>query len=267
MAHQDPFHLVRDEIQESANSLQVTYTRWDRLPPGNAERIAMVQELMSESESIMWQLEELERAITAAERDYNRFHIEPAELKRRRQWTSSTRDQTQQVMRAVQNAREEEERLAAAHAREEKARLGTSRARGGAEAALDNIYRHENDELIDNARTQQQQLFRQQDDDLDELSEGVRRLGQVGLTIGEELEEQGRMLDELDAEVDGGGEQAQGGAAQDEGGLQEERDEGAAVRHRHPVRHTRHTCRHRVQLMSGTSGARGGAAAGWNARE
>ena len=44
---------------------------------------------------------------------------------------------------------------------------------------------------------------RQQDQDLDELSESVARLGQVGRTIGEELDTQGKLLDELEEDVDG----------------------------------------------------------------
>ena len=44
---------------------------------------------------------------------------------------------------------------------------------------------------------------RRQDEDLDELSESVARLGNVGLTIGEELDAQGKMLEELEEDVDG----------------------------------------------------------------
>ena len=46
-------------------------------------------------------------------------------------------------------------------------------------------------------------LCRRQDEDLDELSESVARLGNVGLTIGEELDAQGKMLEELEEDVDG----------------------------------------------------------------
>lgn len=44
---------------------------------------------------------------------------------------------------------------------------------------------------------------RRQDEDLDDLSQSVARLGNVGLTIGEELDAQGKMLDELEEDVDG----------------------------------------------------------------
>ena len=43
---------------------------------------------------------------------------------------------------------------------------------------------------------------RQQDDDLDQLGEHVTRIGQVGLTIRDELDVQGHMLSELEQDTD-----------------------------------------------------------------
>ena len=45
-------------------------------------------------------------------------------------------------------------------------------------------------------------MHRQQDEQLEDIEQAVTRLGRVGLTIHEELETQGRMLDELDEDVD-----------------------------------------------------------------
>ena len=45
--------------------------------------------------------------------------------------------------------------------------------------------------------------MRRQDEDLDDISASISRIGQVGLTIGEELASQSKMLEELDEEVDG----------------------------------------------------------------
>ena len=49
----------------------------------------------------------------------------------------------------------------------------------------------------------QQLLVRRQDHDLDDISESITRIGQVGLTIGEELASQSRMLEDLDNELTG----------------------------------------------------------------
>lgn len=45
-------------------------------------------------------------------------------------------------------------------------------------------------------------LGRRQDEDLEAMGEQVQRLGQVGLTIHEELSTQQNMLDDLDEDVD-----------------------------------------------------------------
>ena len=46
-------------------------------------------------------------------------------------------------------------------------------------------------------------VSRRQDEDLDQLGEHVVRIGQMGRQIGEELTQQGELLDELDTDIDG----------------------------------------------------------------
>ena len=53
---------------------------------------------------------------------------------------------------------------------------------------------------------------RRQDEDLEDLSEAVKKLGVVAGTIGEELDSQGKLLDDLEEDVDGVGNRL--GAAQ-----------------------------------------------------
>lgn len=61
----------------------------------------------------------------------------------------------------------------------------------------------QNDSLLENHADQQALLIRRQDEDLDDLAVHVARLGTVGRTIGQELDEQGKMLEELEEDVDG----------------------------------------------------------------
>ena len=49
----------------------------------------------------------------------------------------------------------------------------------------------------------QQLLVRRQDEDLDDISVSISRIGQVGLTIGDELASQSKMLEDLEEDVDG----------------------------------------------------------------
>uniref|UniRef100_A0A2P2LA50 Syntaxin-61 n=1 Tax=Rhizophora mucronata TaxID=61149 RepID=A0A2P2LA50_RHIMU len=57
-----------------------------------------------------------------------------------------------------------------------------------------NQYTQDNDDFIQSESDRQLLLMKQQDEDLDELSASVERIGGVGLTIHEELLAQVRIL-------------------------------------------------------------------------
>jgi len=68
---------------------------------------------------------------------------------------------------------------------------------------LEKVQRDDNSSFIASEQQEQQMLMRQQDEHLDELSGVVNRLGAVSLTIGQELEDQGNLLNDLDDDMDG----------------------------------------------------------------
>merc|ERR1712216_779765 len=79
-----------------------------------------------------------------------------------------------------------------------------ARNRGGAASPLGGLsgeYERGNDEYLDDQ--QQQRMLRTQDVDLEDISVSIQRIGQVGLTIGEELATQGKMLEDLEQDVEG----------------------------------------------------------------
>ncbi|MBA0800153.1 hypothetical protein Gohar_010605, partial [Gossypium harknessii] len=59
-----------------------------------------------------------------------------------------------------------------------------------------------NDDFVASESDRQMLLLKQQDEELDELSTSVKRIGGVGLTIHEELLAQEKILDELGTEMD-----------------------------------------------------------------
>ena len=138
---------------------------------------------MATGASVLWQLEELDRATAMAENDYARFR-----------WTrQSSRAGSGGPRRRTDGG---------GHARG-RAGCWTRTARGGGYGGgLDGAIDAANDSFLDQQRDQQQLLVRKQDEDLDEISVSIQRIGQVGLTIGEELETQGKMLEELEEDVE-----------------------------------------------------------------
>eukprot|EP00850_Spirogloea_muscicola_P000918 SM000003S11163 [mRNA] locus=s3:1290435:1291836:+ [translate_table: standard] len=150
------------------------------------------------------QLEELEKAVAVAERDPKRFCVDPPEIAARRQWISDTHNQILGIQR----------RLAAATA-EKPVRDGVAGAAGGTRRELvrpapgkSTAYPSsaaadlDEDGFSSGAADRQALLLREQDQDLDDLSATVERLGDVGLTIHDELGKQDRILDELVSEMD-----------------------------------------------------------------
>ena len=192
----DPFFIVKDEIDESLVQLERSHARWDTLPDGNAERVALSNDLQGSCESLSWQVQEMEGAVAMAARDPARFGLGPEEIERRRAWTTRTRSRIGKVTLALEAA---QRGGGAGRARTSHGSVGMA---GTAGAKLDDARTRENDAFIDSQSSSQQTLLRQQDDSLDALSSTVTRLGQVGLTIGEELQIQADLLEEMEEEVD-----------------------------------------------------------------
>jgi syntaxin 6 len=185
----DPFYLVKEEIQVSVDKAKGVTERMDRLPEYNGERVKYANAIVTECDSVKWQLEELDRATAMAERDFVRFKVDQNELASRKRWTAVTKD-------AVEAMRGNAQRVLDLHARN---RAGASSPLGG----LAGEYERGNDEYLDDQHQQQQRMLQRQDVDLEDISVSIQRIGQVGLTIGEELATQGKMLEDLEQDVEG----------------------------------------------------------------
>ncbi|KAG8079136.1 hypothetical protein GUJ93_ZPchr0007g5863 [Zizania palustris] len=185
---QDPFYIVREEIQDSIDKLQITFHRWEQTPSNTGEHVYLTKELHTSCESIVWQVDELEKTISVASRDPAYYGLNEGELSRRRNWIGSARNQVGAVRRAVEKGKSNS--AFSAH----QDLMGTSRS---------NQYSsQDNDDFIASESDRQLLLMRQQDEELDELSESVQRIGGVGLTIHEELSGQERILNDLSLEME-----------------------------------------------------------------
>ncbi|XVF27575.1 hypothetical protein REPUB_Repub14bG0120300 [Reevesia pubescens] len=193
---QDPFYIVKEEIQESIDKLQSSFHQWERIPPDTGEQVHLTKELLANCGSIEWQVDELDKAISVAARDPSWYGIDEAELEKRRRWTSTARTQVGNVKKAVVAGKENGNTASAM--RRELMRMPNSHQPDGS-----NQYNAEdNDDFIASESDRQMLLIKQQDEELDELSASVERIGGVGLTIHEELLAQDKIIDELGTEMD-----------------------------------------------------------------
>lgn len=178
---QDPFYLVRQEIQEAVDGLQDKFTRWSSLQASNPERVKLGTEIEHGNSSVLWQLDELQHAIEKATMNPEKFNLTSMELEKRQGWLTTTRKQISNMDHSVKSAAE--------------------RARQG-EPGAPNKYVQENDRFISDQHQQMDLIVRQQDQELEHVEKAVGRLGEVGLSIYNELNTQAEMLDEMEGDID-----------------------------------------------------------------
>ncbi|KAG4129333.1 hypothetical protein ERO13_D09G073600v2 [Gossypium hirsutum] len=193
---QDPFYIVKEEIQDSIDKLQSSFHQWERVPGGTGEQVHLTKELLANCESIAWKVDELDKAISVAARDPSWYGINEVELENRRRWTSNARLQVADVKRTVGAGKENDNSASAI--RRELMRLPNSQQPD----ISDHYSAKSNDDFVASESDRQMLLLKQQDEELDELSTSVKRIGGVGLTIHEELLAQEKILDELGTEMD-----------------------------------------------------------------
>ncbi|KAL9392433.1 hypothetical protein Peur_016353 [Populus x canadensis] len=196
---QDPFYIVKEEIQESIDKLQSSFHQWERISSDSGEQVRLTKELLAACESIEWQVDELDKAISVAARDPSWYGIDEAELEKRRRWTSTARTQVGNVKKAVVAGKELN---LSGNASVNGMRRELMRMPDTQQTDKSNQYTQDNDDFIQSESDRQMLLIKQQDDELDELSASVERIGGVGLTIHEELLAQERIIDDLDTEMD-----------------------------------------------------------------
>ncbi|KAG4961913.1 hypothetical protein AAZX31_14G022300 [Glycine max] len=192
---QDPFYVVKQEIQESIDKLQSTFHQWEKTADAG-ERSNLSKEVLGSCESIEWQVDELDKAISVASRDPSWYGIDEVEVENRRKWTSDARTQVSTAKKAVQAGKGlNNASLNGMH--KELMRLPSSHQTTSNQYAA-----QDNDDFIESESDRQMLLIKRQDEELDELSLSVQRIGGVGLTIHEELLAQEKIIDELGNEMD-----------------------------------------------------------------
>ncbi|XP_038712254.1 syntaxin-61 [Tripterygium wilfordii] len=194
---QDPFYIVKEEIQGSIDKLQSTFHQWERIPHEIGEKVHMTKELLAACESVVWQVDELDKTIAVAARDPSWYGIDEVELEKRKRWTSTARTQVSNMKKVVVAGEDSNGTGSASVSgmRRELMRLPNSHQ--------NNQYARDEDDFIQSESDRQLLLIKQQDDELDELSASVERIGGVGLTIHEELLSQEKIIDDLGTEMDG----------------------------------------------------------------
>ncbi|KAJ0973709.1 hypothetical protein J5N97_015674 [Dioscorea zingiberensis] len=193
---QDPFYIVKEEIQESIDKLQATFHRWEETPSNTGEWVHLSKELITSCESIKWQVDEVDKTISVAARDPTWYGLDEVELRKRSSWTKTAHNQVNTIRTTVEAGRKKINSISSTH--QELMRLPNDRFPQTSQSN----HSHDNDDFITSESDTQMLLIKRQDEELDELSESVQRIGGIGLTIHDELSGQDKILGELSKEME-----------------------------------------------------------------
>ncbi|KAL4827645.1 hypothetical protein H8958_002601 [Nasalis larvatus] len=209
MSMEDPFFVVKGEVQKAVNTAQGLFQRWAELlqDPSTATREEIdwtTNELRNNLRSIEWDLEDLDETISIVEANPRKFNLDATELSIRKAFITSTR----QVVRDMKDQMSTSSVQALAERKNRQALLGDSGSQNWSTGTadkygrLDRELQRANSHFIEEQQAQQQLIVEQQDEQLELVSGSIGVLKNMSQRIGGELEEQAVMLEDFSHELE-----------------------------------------------------------------
>ncbi|KAB5559138.1 hypothetical protein PHYPO_G00025520 [Pangasianodon hypophthalmus] len=209
MSMEDPFFVVKGEVQKAVNTAQGLYQRWTELlqDPGSATKEEIdwtTNELRNSLRSIEWDLEDLDETINILSILLH-FNLDSVELNKRKAFITSTR----QTVKEMKDQMASPMAMSLSEKKSRQTLMGDGGSRGpiwqpGGDkyTRLDRELQSANSQFIEEQQTQQQLIAEQQDEQLELVSGTIGVLKNMSERIGQELDEQAVMLDDFGHEMD-----------------------------------------------------------------
>lgn len=241
MSLEDPFFVVKDEVLKALLKTRALYDRWrsseddtNRLRSSVEEREWAATELRNALRSIEWDLEDLDDTVQIVEKNPAKFRIDPTELAVRKHFIAETRGEVNRMKSMTHRDDEtlksptfggdhddDDEPLmdqvsltspssalgskvpSASHPSHNAASSSSTGLMGQNKySRLPNESDSPSKRSIGAVLQQQQTLVKQQDDQLNIMSDSVSNIRNMSNHIGVELDEQAVMLDEFGTEIE-----------------------------------------------------------------
>uniref|UniRef100_A0A2K6GUR9 Syntaxin 10 n=1 Tax=Propithecus coquereli TaxID=379532 RepID=A0A2K6GUR9_PROCO len=202
MSLEDPFFVVRGEVQKAVNTARGLYQRWCELlqegaAVGREELDWTTNELRNGLRSIEWDLEDLEETIGIVESSPGKFKLPAGDLQERKEFVERMRE-------AVQEMKDHMVSPAAVAFMERNNRemlVAKPATQKSPSDLLDASVVSATSRYIEEQQATQL-IVDQQDQQLEMVSGSIRVLKHMSGRVGEELDEQGIMLDAFTHEMD-----------------------------------------------------------------
>ncbi|XP_071510647.1 syntaxin-6-like [Diadema antillarum] len=204
MSLEDPFFVVKEEVEKAVTTSEGLYQRWCKLLEDTSsvskeEYDWTTNEVRNSLRSIEWDLEDLEETISIVEANPRKFKIEPHELDGRKLFVKRTKDRVQEMKDHMSSP--------GTRSREDKKTRQSLLSNGPGRpkhkySRLEQEAEDDNQRFINDNSQQQQIIMEAQDDQIDRVADSVGILKNMSHTIGKELDEQAVMLDDFSTEME-----------------------------------------------------------------
>ena len=198
---EDPFFIVRGEVNKALGNVNDQYNKWEKLlsdenAVGKEEYNATLSEIKNGIRSIEWDLEDLIETVNIVESNPMKFNLTPNDIIERRDFITNTQSRVKSMKEQFNDPQ--------VLSKVEKSQRSSLIKNGHMNKyeKLDNEIVQSNQRYIQDTQAQQQLLMGQQDNQLEHVHRSVGVLKSMGSQIGNELEEQAIIIDELSHEVD-----------------------------------------------------------------
>ncbi len=196
-AASDPFYVARDAVNQSIGDIQSSFKRWEKFLNDDSTSSKSFQEstkaLLEDVDRLEEDLSVIDSSIRVVEANPARFPLRPGELDSRKQW-SGAQHRVCGDIRSKLNGPQAKSKLEADRRKAALQEAEQSRLKKQSEK--------ENDANLGTSKQVHQQIINQQDETLTELARVTDRLGQTAIVINSELQDQQRLLSELDRDID-----------------------------------------------------------------
>lgn len=204
----DPFHFVRDDLSRRIDEARIKYDNWTyALTNTNTAKNGSFKSdtaaLKTMIEGLLNDVRLLGGTLTAVEADRTRFaHISEAELETRRRYIQEQTDLLTRWKNEMSSSRTrgkiDRDARELLHRRP-----GGRGGAGGAGAGGDGSrFTAANEDFLNEQAQRQEMMKKEADSHLDLIGTSVSHLGVMARTINVELDEQDRMITDLDKDVD-----------------------------------------------------------------
>lgn len=197
----DPYYTAKTEVQHAvdhANTLleRLKHEATTRGSTTHSRKIVadLQSEIANELRQLEYDMQDLDSSIAIASSNPAKYQLTESELQSRRAFVTTTKETIKELKKT---AAEPKLLVNASHQSQPTPQFGTNTITSR-EAEID----RRNANFMKTQQSHQQVMRQQQDQQLEELAESAERLNQTALVINHELEDQQRMLIELDEDID-----------------------------------------------------------------